>query len=190
MCEKFLTVILKRGRGKATVLIKDELCKAEMMNFGIFVLISNRHRDPWQALTHYRRRNDIEASYHMIRSELDGARARCWDIKRVRGKELCRLIALGYRFHLQHALKSTREEAERRSKNEELSKFERKKMSDLAGWLKKATLRQFLGWFDCVETVTVRNKRAKFRWSTECTERDRLVLQMLEENMSSPSVAG
>ena len=76
------------------------------------------------------------------------------------------------------------------TKNEELSKFERKKMSDLAGWLKKATLWQFLGWFDCVETVTVRNKRAKFRWSTECTERDRLVLQMLEENMSSPSVAG
>lgn len=77
MCEKFLTVIPKRGRGKATVLIKDEPCKAEMLNFGIFVLISNRHRDPWQALTHYRRRNDIETSYHMIKSELDGARARC-----------------------------------------------------------------------------------------------------------------
>ena len=66
MCEKFLTVIPKRGRGKPTVLIKDEPCKAEMLNFGIFVLISNRHRDPWQALRHYRRRNDIEASYHMI----------------------------------------------------------------------------------------------------------------------------
>ena len=104
MCEKFLTLIPKRGRGKTTVLFKDEPCKAEMLNFGIFVLISNRHRDPWQALTHYRRRNDIETSYHMIKSELDGARARCWDMKRVRGKELCRLIALGYRFYLQNAL--------------------------------------------------------------------------------------
>lgn len=105
MCEKFLTLIPKRGRGKRTVLFKDEPCKAEMLNFGIFVLISNRHRDPREALTHYRRRNDIETSYHMIKSELDGARARCWDMKRVRGKELCRLIALGYRFYLQNALK-------------------------------------------------------------------------------------
>lgn len=89
MCEKFLTVIPKRGRGKTTVLFKDEPCKAEMLNFGIFVLISNRHRDPWQALTHYRRRNDIETSYHMIKSELDGARARCWDMKRVRVSPDC-----------------------------------------------------------------------------------------------------
>ena len=80
MCEKFLTLIPKRGRGKTTVLFKDEPCKAEMLNFGIFVLISNRHRDPREALTHCRRRNDIETSYHMIKSELDGARARCWDM--------------------------------------------------------------------------------------------------------------
>ena len=190
MCEKFLTVIPKRGRGKPTVLIKDEPCKAEMLNFGIFVLISNRHRDPWQALRHYRRRNDIEASYHMIKSELDGARARCWDIKRVRGKELCRLIALSYRFHLQNALQSTQEEAERRSRDEELSKLERDRMAGVAAWLKKTTLRQFLGWFDCIETVTVRNKRAKYRWSTECTARDHLALQMLEENLGSFSVEG
>ena len=50
-------------------------------------------------------------------------------------------------------------------------------MAGAAAWLKKMSLRQFLGWFDCVETVTVRNKRAKSRWSTESTTRDRLVLQ-------------
>ena len=132
MCEKFLTVIPKRGRGKATVLIKDEPCKAEMLNFGIFVLISNRHRDPWQALTHYRRRNDIETSYHMIKSELDGARARCWDMKRVRGKELCRLISLGYRFYLQNALKATRKEAEHLSRDEECGNVERDRMAGAA----------------------------------------------------------
>ena len=175
MCEKFLTLIPKRGRGKTTVLFKDEPCKAEMLNFGIFVLIS----DPREALTHYRRRNDIETSYHMIKSELDGARARCWDMKRVRGKELCRLIALGYRFYLQNALKVTRKEAEQLSRDEERNKEERDKMAGSAAWLKKMSLRQFLGWFDCVEIVTVKNKRAKTRWSTESTMRDRLVLHML-----------
>lgn len=188
MCEKFLTLIPKRGRGKTTVLFKDEPCKAEMLNFGIFVLISNRHRDPREALTHYRRRNDIETSYHMIKSELDGARARCWDMKRVRGKELCRLIALGYRFYLQNALKATRKEAEQLSRDEECGKVERDRMAGAAAWLKKMSLRQFLGWFDCVETVTVRNKRAKSRWSTESTTRDRLVLQMLKENMARSEV--
>ena len=54
-------------------------------------------------------------------------------------------------------------------------------MAGAAAWLKKMSLRQFLGWFDCVETVTVKNKRAKTRWSTESTMRDRLVLHMLEK---------
>lgn len=61
-------------------------------------------------------------------------------------------------------------------------------MAGAAAWLKKMSLRQFLGWFDCVETVTVRNKRAKSRWSTESTTRDRLVLQMLKENMARSEV--
>ena len=100
-------------------------------------------------------------------------------MKRVRGKELCRLIALGYRFYLQNALKVTRKEAEQLSRDEELNKEERDKMAGSAAWLKKMSLRQFLGWFDCVETVTVKNKRAKTRWSTESTMRDRLVLHML-----------
>ena len=63
-------------------------------------------------------------------------------------------------------------------------------MAGSAAWLKKMSLRQFLGWFDCVETVTVKNKRAKTRWSTESTMRDRLVLHMLEKNMTGPSVEG
>lgn len=61
-------------------------------------------------------------------------------------------------------------------------------MAGAAAWLKKMSLRQFLGWFDCVETVTVRNKRAKSRWSTESTTRDRLVLQMLKDNMARSEV--
>ena len=83
-------------------------------------------------------------------------------------------------------MKVTRKEAEQLSRDEERNKEERDKeerdkMAGSAAWLKKMSLRQFLGWFDCVETVTVKNKRAKTRWSTESTMRDRLVLHMLEK---------
>ena len=83
--------------------------------------------------------------------------------------------------YLQNALKVTRKEAEQLSRDEERNKEERDKMAGSAAWLKKMSLRQFLGWFDCVETVTVKNKRAKTRWSIESTMRDRLVLHMLEK---------
>lgn len=92
--------------------------------------------------------------------------------------------------YLQNALKVTRKEAEQLSRDEERNKEERDKMAGSAAWLKKMSLRQFLGWFDCVETVTVKNKRAKTRWSTESTMRDRLVLHMLEKNMTGPLVEG
>ena len=78
----------------------------------------------------------------------------------------------------------------RLSRDEERNKEERDKIAGSAAWLKKMSLRQFLGWFDCVETVTVKNKRAKTRWSTESTMRDRLVLHMLEKNMTGPLVEG
>lgn len=65
-------------------------------NYGIFCLVNNKHKDPWVVLKRYRMRNRIEESYRVSKSEFDGDRARVWNVRKVRGKELCRMVALGY----------------------------------------------------------------------------------------------
>lgn len=54
-------------------MIPNEKAIAEAKkDLGIFVLISNIHADPWEALKRYRRRNEIELAYQTVKSEMDG----------------------------------------------------------------------------------------------------------------------
>ncbi len=50
----------------------EEAILAAQKDFGIFVILSNLHASPWDALRCYRRRNDIETSYRVVKSDLDG----------------------------------------------------------------------------------------------------------------------
>ena len=177
LAAKFL--IVRNTRGGLKVDFNDDACEEEVKDYGIFVLLSNVHSDPWVALRHYLQRNIIEQSYRTVKTELDGTRPRVWHIKNVRGKELCRMIALGLRFVLQDALDRVNEEASARSKDESLAKLDRDRYLQLHRWVRDMTLQQMLAWFDCVETVSVRNKHGKYRWSTESTLRDKLFLELL-----------
>ena len=88
----------KRVRGGGIKVIpNEEAILAAQKDFGIFVILSNLHASPWDALRRYRRRNDIETSYRVVKSDLDGRKPRVWTMTSVRGKEICRHVALGYR---------------------------------------------------------------------------------------------
>ena len=76
----------------------------------------------------------------------------------VRGKEICRHVALGYRFVLQSMMERTAQEAERRANDESLGKTVRKQYEKLTAWIRSMTLKQLLDWFDCVERVEVRKQ--------------------------------
>lgn len=169
----------RKTRGnKIHITPKEDAIADARKDFGIFVLLSNHQRDPWDALERYRRRNEIERSYKVIKSELDGRHPRVWDWTKVRGKELCRHIALGYKFALYRLLERTRAEASKRADDDQLSKADKKLYAKLSAWIEEQTLEQILSWFDCVENVTVKNSKAKYRWSTEITKRDQAFLDL------------
>ena len=89
----------KRVRGGGIKVIpSEEAILAAQKDFGIFVILSNLHASPWDALRRYRRRNDIETSYRVVKSDLDGRKPRVWTMTSVRGKEICRHVALGLPF--------------------------------------------------------------------------------------------
>ena len=165
--------------GKINITPNEEAIAEAQKDFGVFVLVSNKHADPWDALKLYRQRNDIEASYRVVKSEMDGRKPRVWTMKNIRGKELCRHVALGYKFALLRLLEKTQREAKRRATAaEEYNAEERKLYGKVAAWAGSLTIKQMLDWFDCIELVTVKNQRAQHRWSTETTKRDQAFLDL------------
>ena len=164
--------------GKIKVTPNDDAIAETQKDFGVFVLVSNVHSDPWEALRLYRRRNEIEQSYRTVKTELDGRRIRVWTMRNVRGKELCRHVALGYRFALQKLVEKVVAEAKRRAGDPDSKAEEKKLYERVASWASELTVKQLLDWFDCVERVNVRNRQAQLRWSTETTKRDRAFLDL------------
>lgn len=171
--------ISRRGRAGLKVEFNEEACKDVMSDFGMFVLISNTEADRWAALRHYRQRTIIEKTYSTIKTELDGRHPRVWTRASDRGKEVCRLIALGYRFYLQNAIYKAASLAETISDDQTKRQADREAHEKAAAWLRKVSLSQFLNWFDCIEHVEVVNSIGKRRWTTETTVRDRLVRELL-----------
>lgn len=164
--------------GKIKVTPNDDAIAEKQKDFGVFVLVSNVHSDPWEALRLYRRRNEIEQSYRTVKTELDGRRIRVWTMRNVRGKELCRHVALGYRFALQKLVEKVIAEAKRRAGDPDNKAEEKKLYERVASWAGELTVKQLLDWFDCVERVNVKNRQAQHRWSTETTKRDRAFLDL------------
>ena len=99
-------------------------------------------------------------------------------MRNVRGKELCRHVALGYRFALQKLVEKVIAEAKRRAGDPDCKAEEKKLYERVASWAGELTVKQLLDWFDCVERVNVRNRQAQHRWSTETTKRDRAFLDL------------
>lgn len=164
--------------GKIKVTPNENAIAETQKDFGVFVLVSNVHSDPWEALRLYRRRNEIEQSYRTVKTELDGQRIRVWTMRNVRGKELCRHVALGYRFALQKLVEKVVAESKRRAGDPDSKAEEKKLYERVASWAGELTVKQLLDWFDCVERVNVRNRQAQHRWSTETTKRDRAFLDL------------
>ena len=169
----------KKVRGnKIKVTPNEEAIAEARKDFGVFVLVSNLHSDPWEALRRYRQRNEIETSYRTVKSELDGRRIRVWTMRNVRGKELCRHVALGYRFTLLKLLEKTVKQAKSLAQSKDSSAADRNLYERVASWAEELTIKQMLDWFDCVERVSVKNPRAQYRWATETTKRDRAFLDL------------
>ena len=178
--QKYFTWKKVRG-GKIQVKPNEEAIAETRKDFGVFVLVSNAHSDPWEALKYYRRRNEIELSYRTVKTELDGRRIRVWTMRNVRGKELCRHVALGYRFTLQKLMEKTVAEAKRLSTSSESNAQDKKLYERVVAWARELTVKQLLDWFDCVERVNVKNRQAQHRWSTETTKRDQAFLKLFYE---------
>ena len=164
--------------GRLRVTPKNDAINDAVKDFGVFVIITNIHKDRWEALRYYRRRNVIERSYRVVKTDIDGRKPRVWSVASLRGKEICRHVALAYRFALEGMLRWVKEEGLRRSRDEKYSPEERANYGKAAEWTAEQSVEDVLDWFDCVEDVTVKNKFGSQRWTGESTKRDKAFLEL------------
>lgn len=176
-------LVVKRVKGRQlNVAFNDAAFKEACRNFGIFALISNEESDCFEALKKYRMREHIEGSYRDEKTNLDGRKPRTWTLESLTGRELCRMIAMGYEFNLQARLDKVREAVQSRAADGSRTKMEREEYRRLLTWLNDRSALGILEWFDCIETIKVDTPMAKKRWSTETTRRDQLFLELFYDH--------
>lgn len=68
--------------------------------FGLFVLVSNKAQDCFEALEDYRLRGKTEVASGICNEYCDGRKPRVWSSERLRGRQFVQFIALSYRCWL------------------------------------------------------------------------------------------
>lgn len=176
--EKYL-ILSRQGRGgKLTVKFNQEAFNETAKFFGLFVLVSNKAQDCFEALEDYRLREKIEEAFGIYKEYCDGRKPRVWTGDRLRGRQFVQFIALSYRCWLIGKVREIKELLAKWLVEKE-KKSEKSKAEKLLSWLDNRSLAQILDWFDCIEETTVASKAGEIRWKTESIERDKFFLSLL-----------
>ena len=176
--EKYL-ILSRQGRGgKLTVKFNQEAFNETAKFFGLFVLVSNKAQDCFEALEDYRLREKTEEAFGIYKEYCDGRKPRVWTGDRIRGRQFVQFIALSYRCWLIGKVREIKELLAKWLVEKE-KKSEKSKAEKLLSWLDNRSLAQILDWFDCIEETTVASKAGEIRWKTESIERDKFFLSLL-----------
>ena len=176
--EKYL-ILSRQGRGgKLTVKFNQEAFNETAKFFGLFVLVSNKAQDCFEALEDYRLREKTEEAFGIYKEYCDGRKPRVWTGDRLRGRQFVQFIALSYRCWLIGKVREIKELLAKWLVEKE-KKSEKSKAEKLLSWLDNRSLAQILDWFDCIEETTVASKAGEIRWKTESIERDKFFLSLL-----------
>ena len=176
--EKYL-ILSRQGRGgKLTVKFNQEAFNETAKFFGLFVLVSNKAQDCFEALEDYRLREKTEEAFGIYKEYCDGRKPRVWTGERLRGRQFVQFIALSYRCWLIGKVREIKELLAKWLVEKE-KKSEKSKAEKLLSWLDNRSLAQILDWFDCIEETTVASKAGEIRWKTESIERDKFFLSLL-----------
>ena len=174
--DRFL-IVHHRGRGgRLQVQFNEEAIKEARKNYGYFVLISNKAMDCFQALEDYRLREKIEEAFKVHKDRLDGSRTRVWFSESLRGRMFVQFVALGYYCFLMSKIKELKETL---GTDPQLTQTQRDDELGLKRWLEQRSLGQILDWFDCQEETCIQTETGRKRWTSENTQRDRLLLSKL-----------
>ena len=146
----------------------------------MFVLVSNKDRDTFEALQKFCKREWIEDFLEEYKQQIGGRKHRVWGNLTLDGKKLIQFIALCYYEYFLKEINELKCTLGVRSGDHEHDlKVNLDKEKSLKSWLDNASIQEIVGWFDAVEKVDVTMPYAKKVWTTEVIERDKLFIEKL-----------
>lgn len=176
---------LKKWGNKLTAVPNDKAIADANRYHGYFVLVSNREKDPFKALSKYRRRETIESFFEAQKQHADGTRVRVWNADTLRGRMFVQFVTLCYYEYLSEQVRQLKETLAVETGNPEHdTKAVMSAENKLKSWLINTPIYLQLQWFDTIENMKVSSKLKNKRWTTEITSRDALYLEKLGVNLT------
>ena len=179
MIDRFLSIKTKRNGNVEISFNTREIRKAKKYN-GIFVLVSNKEKDTFEALRKFRKREWIEDFFEEYKQRIGGKKFRVWDDITLDGKKLVQFVALCYYEHFTkeiNELKASLGVKNGDPKHDLKTNLDKEKA--LKRWLDNTSVQEIFDWFDAVEKVDVTTPYASKTWTTEVIERDKLFMEKL-----------
>lgn len=167
--------------GKKTTVSFNERAIAEVKKYhGYFALVSNCEREPFECLQKYRRRERIESFFESGKQRADSSRTRVWSGECLMGRMFVQFVALCYYEYFSEQLRQIKQSLKDEINMHETGEARERALKErLLNWLQNTPVYLVLQWFDVVEEVNVSSKLRTKRWTSEITERDRLLLRRL-----------
>lgn len=179
MIDKFLDIKEKRN-GETVITFKTKAVREAKKYNGVFVLVANKEKDPFQALKKFRKREWIEDFFEEYKQRIGGRKHRVWDDLTVDGKKLVQFVALCYYEHFSkeiNRMKNTLGVPNGEHDHDLKTNLDKEKQ--LKTWLEKNSIQEIFDWFDAVEKIDVTTPYAKQMWTTEAIARDQMFLNKL-----------
>ena len=179
MMDRFLNIRPRRDGGAEITFNTREIRAAKKYN-GIFVLVSNKERDTFEALRKFRKREWIEDFFEEYKQRTGGKKHRVWDDLTLDGKRLVQFVSLCYYEYFSkeiNELKATL--GVKNGDHDHDLKGNLDKEKALKNWLDNTSIQEIFDWFDALEKIEVTTQYAKKMWTTEVIGRDRMFLEKL-----------
>lgn len=179
MIDKFMTIKEKRN-GDPEIRFRTKAIRDAKKYNGVFVLVSNKEKDTFEALRKFRKREWIEDFFEEYKQRIGGKKYRVWDDLTLDGKKLIQFVALCYYEYFSRRIRDIKSTlgVKNGEHNHDL-KVNLDKEKVLKNWLDNTSIQEIFDWFDAVEKVDVSTPYARQVWTTEVIERDKLFLEKL-----------
>ena len=179
MIDKFMN-IKERKNGIIDITFNTKAIREKKKYNGIFVLVSNKEKEAFEALRKFRKREWIEDFFEEYKQRNGNDKYRVWNDLTMDGKKLVQFVALCYYEYFSkeiNTLKSTLGIENGQPTHDLKCNLDKEKK--LKTWLNNTCIQEIFEWFDAIEKVDVTTPYAKQIWTTEIIERDKLFLKKL-----------
>lgn len=170
--------------GYAQIRMNQDKVKNFNNTLGIYVLVSTDKKEPNEINELYRMRNEIEACFGILKTDMDGGNSRSGVKARIKGLELCRLLAVGYKLKFIQIVNKIKAICNTVSNDMDEKAATRNEHKELLKWMNKNnSVRILLNYLMATEKTVIENNGETFVLESEVISKLKLFIKLFDEEL-------